>query len=354
MSITSTPRAAPQQRGLVTFGRYDAACPEWLWDCTAVPPLNKQGEQPPLRLGCLGRHRDVLSRRYKDDRHFCTYMVVGPTGHPVPRHPRIQKCQLELVRARGFQVLHGTRAADVDTPRHQPITAEQCEAIRAALAFYPCILFFSRAGARVIQPLTRLLTPEQYEGSVTRWLAELQRLLPGFVVDTTCTDWTRLFRLAHVVRDGTPTECVIYGLDTDCQDPGDTTPLVKPPPIPSVSDVLCTDTPLGLITLERYALQLIHCEAGHGYQTLRAIATKLGRYHAGGAITAETCFTVLENAIADWDVPDHSVYLAAVADCFEFGVSRGPWPDATIRIDERASALRSLEALGIGGFDCDD
>lgn len=344
-SVVSTPN-----RGVALIEKRTwKACPEALWDPSALPDraVNRFGEvyQPRLHLLQLVTLVAMLATPYPDDRHFVLYVVADREGKPLQRFPRLRKEHLGLVRQRGFDVLLGARAADIDTlVDHAPITPEQIEQIRTALARYPAVLYFTRGGARLVQPLKEILSPEQYEASVYRWLMELRALLPGFKIDFACKDWTRLFRCPRVIRADTSYHDTLIEGTYEFVAAGNTTPVAQASQR-RVFDVLATDTADGLKRCKRFALGLVDAKSGTGYMLLRKYATVLGRDAAGGIITPDTAISVLENAILDWDV-EHAVYERAIADCFEFGLSRGPWPEAKLVVDQAARARRLLDVLG--------
>lgn len=134
-------------------------------------------------------------------------------------------------------------------------------------------------------------------------------------------------------------------------DAGDTSPLPAAPARTRAFDVLASDTARGLGRAKRYALALVDAKAGTGYVLLRRYATILGRDAASGIITPETALAVLENAILDWSDIDSAVYERAIADCFEFGLQCGPWPDAEPAVDQAARVARLLDVLKGGGGD---
>lgn len=204
------------------------ACPAALWDADA------------RQLAALGDTRRLSTALTMgeacSDRSLVPYYVLAPplaaSTEIVRRAPRLLKHRegdrpgLAEVVARGFRVRFLIRIVDVDTQPHEPITAAQRAHVAGLLAGYPCIFYFTRRGFRVLQVLSRPLTPAEYEVTTTRWIAELQALLgPQWNVDDKCRDWTRHFRLAAhgpvTFQQSSPV------------DPGDCTPPPKPwkPPV---------------------------------------------------------------------------------------------------------------------------
>jgi hypothetical protein len=172
----------------------------WLW--TPTP-----GHLPPYEVVPL---LDALQSEYATDAHFVG-CVAYLDGKPVWRQPRLTKDGLREVRDRGFEVLHSSLVADIDTPGHAPITQEQIGEAAGRLSRLPAIGWYSsRAGLRVLQPLASSIPPEHYEAILPTWLSELGHVLgSGWVIDANCKDWTRHFRLPFVVRAGKVTKPVL-------------------------------------------------------------------------------------------------------------------------------------------------
>jgi hypothetical protein len=100
---------------------------------------------------------------------------------------------------------------DVDAPNHWPTlewrTAEREKFERLCAIAPGCVAFDTRGGYRLIWRLHEPQTLDNdYEGSIWAaiyrgWLEWLKREA-GIVGDAACADWTRLFRLPFVHRDG--------------------------------------------------------------------------------------------------------------------------------------------------------
>lgn len=206
----------------VASTKYELGHDAQLWEL-------QPGEVPPYTVTTLSRG---LMIEHATDAHFAL-AVVHKSGRPLSWQPRLTKDALSAVREHGYEVRLGLYVADVDTPGHVPITLARIDDARARLAALTTIGWYtSRAGIRVIQPLARGLTPEEYEHSLGTWLAQLQHVLGnGWVVDPRCADWTRHFRLPSVRRDGRVTTSV---MDIDRMTAIDVPPIVLPPPRPPV------------------------------------------------------------------------------------------------------------------------
>jgi len=142
----------------------------------------------------------MLSTTYRTDAHFVAYVVEGWATQP-----RINKGGLGLVEARGGVVRLACMVADVDNPNHGAWRSDEdaiagCE--RMAAQVPTAIVYATRGGARIVQPLAVLLAIDAAEPAIGAWLRELGER--GIVADEKCMDWTRHFRCPHVMRDGKP------------------------------------------------------------------------------------------------------------------------------------------------------
>jgi hypothetical protein len=180
--------------------------------------------------------RDALTRVYSTDAHLVTYVVPGAT-----RQPRINKPGLPYFD--GFPKT-GVFFCDLDNPAHGEWTPELYE---AALARYRSIeilqtagIYHTAHGARVVQPIVRPVPVEQAEPFIARWLSELRQA--GLDPDNSCKDWTRLFRLPNVLRDGKDFRSPFIRLDR--MRPVALEPLWEPPPARSSITPLTRPQPL--------------------------------------------------------------------------------------------------------------
>jgi hypothetical protein len=151
--------------------------------------------------------RSALQAHYRGDTHLVTYVVAGASWQP-----RINKAGLQ---AFPHEVFVESFFCDADNSGH----ARWDEALeRAALAEYDALevlqttgVYHTRGGRRFVQPLARCLPVLQAEPALARWLASLE--VAGLEVDWACRDWTRHFRLPHVVRGGVFEEARVLLLD---------------------------------------------------------------------------------------------------------------------------------------------
>lgn len=140
--------------------------------------------------------REALDRRYRTDAHLVAYVVPG-----AERQPRINKSGLPHF---GRPVEMGVFLCDVDNPGHALWTDEM---LAAALEQYDRLevlqtagVYHTARGRRIVQPFEEPIPVDEVEPYIRRWFLELERA--GLVVDWSCRDWTRHYRLPHVVRDG--------------------------------------------------------------------------------------------------------------------------------------------------------
>ncbi len=179
---------APGFRGLT----YD-------WRAPAADPANTRGITDALEVHDLG---NALDQAWREDAHFVTY-VVRQGGAPLLRQPRVNKGGVAWLREQGYELGAEVLVADVDNPNHAPWTPElrdSLERTRALPVLATAGIYTTAHGYRVLQPLARAMPVEAFENAVRAWLLELEAA--GIPVDWACADWTRMFRLPRVRRDG--------------------------------------------------------------------------------------------------------------------------------------------------------
>jgi len=140
--------------------------------------------------------REALERRYQTDAHLVAYVVPGAA-----RQPRINKSGLPHF---GRPVQMGVFLCDVDNPDHALWTdetlAESLEQYDHLEVLQTAGVYHTARGRRIVQPIEEPIAVEDVEPYIRRWFLELERA--GLAVDWSCRDWTRHYRLPHVVRDG--------------------------------------------------------------------------------------------------------------------------------------------------------
>lgn len=171
------------------------------WRAAPNSEMNTRGVVDALEVYDLTNALTEVWKR--DDAHFVCY-VVRQDGRPFLRQPRVKKAGLGWVREQGLEVSADVFACDVDNPGHAPWTP----ALRSEFeAFVPRCALLARAGIyttahgwRIVQPLAHPLPVELFEAALGEWLFALDAA--GVRVDHDCRDWTRMFRLPFVRREG--------------------------------------------------------------------------------------------------------------------------------------------------------
>ncbi len=153
-------------------------------------------EKVPRAFEVLHLH-DALTRTYTSDAHLVAYVVPG-----AERQPRINKPGLPYWPEPTPEI--GVFFADLDNTPHVEWTNEKRD---AAIARYESSdilqtagIYHTKKGARVVQPIVRPIPVTEVEPYIARWHAQLWEA--GLEPDKACKDWTRLFRLPNVFRDG--------------------------------------------------------------------------------------------------------------------------------------------------------
>lgn len=169
---------------------------------------------------------DAWETPWDTDAHLVTYYLTG-TGQT--RFPRITKQLLPKLRDAEADAVTQLLILDYDRPLHQEWTEEAlgrwlahlaAAADQDPIAWKWTLLYTTKHGARLVYVLDQPIPVDKAEGH-HRWLCQRMREL-GIRIDDIdaegltshgkiapnrypTSDWTRLFRLPFVVRDGTPT-----------------------------------------------------------------------------------------------------------------------------------------------------
>ena len=150
----------------------------------------------------------ALAKSWPTDAHFTAYEPTAAGELPVVR---LAKGAL----AEGIAARMVALVGDVDAPEHvasddwRADVEPRLEA--TGLAWYP-----TRGGYRVVGELeTPVVIASQADAAAwsaryRAWCASLAEA-HGVTLDVACADWTRLYRLPRVVRDGVPTDGVVHG-----------------------------------------------------------------------------------------------------------------------------------------------
>jgi hypothetical protein len=168
---------------------------------------------PDLRaLTCVSL-TEALETNWPTDAHLVCYQLVGSTAWP-----RCNKPVLPSIRAAGADLIVPILVFDYDNPNHSDwdlglLESFELRMVEAAdfgmpLAMGWTHLYFTKHGARLIYVLDHAVLAEDAEalslGVIRDFLAH------GIALDSACADWTRLFRLPRVVRDGEETGSADY------------------------------------------------------------------------------------------------------------------------------------------------
>jgi len=177
------------------------------------------GGHSPLEVVSLG---DALSREWPGDAHMVGYVLHTPDGMPLARQPRVNHGALSLLCAHGFRLRFEVVFAEADrgdkktAPWSADAMQRAADVLNAAPELEGMAWHFTRGGVHVLGVLeTPTDSPDDFE-KMLRWTREriapaLARIptprtpehpQPHLVPDETVKDWTRLFRLPLVVRDG--------------------------------------------------------------------------------------------------------------------------------------------------------
>ena len=158
------------------------------------------------RVEAVGQRVDLveaITRTWDYDAHALAWTVTS-----VDPVPRVAKARVAWFAEQiGEEPRASVLSADVDNPEHRDWTDEDRDAFEATWATCPMLsdagVFLTRGGWRIVQPLERALPVAEFEAVLWRWLLDLKAA--GVVVDRSCRDWTRLFRLARVLRENPKT-----------------------------------------------------------------------------------------------------------------------------------------------------
>jgi hypothetical protein len=147
----------------------------------------------------------AMQTAWQTDAHFVTYY---PVNTQQPTFPRMNKPVLPKLRHMGADIVTQIFAFDFDNPDHVPWT----DALRQqfwgllhracnlfTLASQCSLLYTTKAGARLVYILDQPIPVDVAEGK-HRWMVAQLRAA-GLNVDA-LSDWTRLFRLPYVMREG--------------------------------------------------------------------------------------------------------------------------------------------------------
>lgn len=160
---------------------------------------------------------DAMRNHWTTDAHFTTYQPIEPNGQ-VPTddegEPCWPRCNTPLLgkwRAHSGEIVATMLVLDFDNPAKAEWTADSYRqfldvlvGIDVGFARDFTVFYTTLHGARLVYVLERAIPVDQaalmHKGIVRHFQDK------GLLLDRACSDWTRLFRLPKVQRDGMPTE----------------------------------------------------------------------------------------------------------------------------------------------------
>ena len=155
--------------------------------------------------------QSAMETYWLSDAHFVAYGLAGPGAGPIPR---MRKAALAPLRAAGAELVAHALIFDYDNPGHAPwddtLWASFLESLGASFERAPwardCMTWFyaTANGARLIYVLAEPIPVDRAEQLHAGLVALLR--VAGLALDPACSDWTHLFRLPRVVRDGVAVE----------------------------------------------------------------------------------------------------------------------------------------------------
>ncbi|MCP4645140.1 MAG: hypothetical protein GY851_32160, partial [bacterium] len=168
-----------------------------------------------LEMGYTTTLAKAVSHQFRCDGHAVGYHVQN--GEPLKSSPRINKPSLTALAEAGHSVVHSVLFVDVDNPDHaawdsKDQASEVVHNVVEGLSPGNPIAYTSKHGYRLVWPLSEpwVLTTDNAKELEARIAGFLLALTDqGVDVDMACRDWTRLFRLPHVVRDGETQDPVV-------------------------------------------------------------------------------------------------------------------------------------------------
>lgn len=156
---------------------------------------------------------ETFFEEYDTDAHFVCYSAYEE-GKLVPSWPRVNKDFLPLAREAGTAIKSTLIVLEYDNPEHkkwielypEPSAGhQQLNRLLESISNKPflkdwTLCYTTRSGLRLVYALDEPIEPEEAEAA-TQYMVQCSKdtLL---VMDEAASDWTRLFRLPQVMRDG--------------------------------------------------------------------------------------------------------------------------------------------------------
>jgi hypothetical protein len=154
---------------------------------------------------------ETFTKNWQTDAQFVAYGTLDPAEQNTQGPwPRCTKPLLPKLRTQGVDLLLHSIVLDFDNPGHAAWTVaglagwlEKLFAMDWETAQNFTLLYTTRNGARLVYVLDQPIPVDKAE-SKHQWLCQ-QFVSHGLPVDCGVSDWTRVFRLPYVIRDGKPT-----------------------------------------------------------------------------------------------------------------------------------------------------
>ncbi|MFH1498801.1 MAG: hypothetical protein ABII82_13350 [Verrucomicrobiota bacterium] len=261
-----------------------------------VKARGKDGAVLPVRWWPTLPIGEALARRWTTDAHLVCYHTATD-GEVRPTCPRTNKAALDsgALAAVGAVLRLGVVLVDVDAPDHAATPEWREDQARLREALPPGLRagmggYATRGGYRLVWTLPEALTPDAFETIAARLHATLAG--HGIEADPACKDWTRLYRLPFVVRDGDPQRwpadlarlgAAPLPVEALAELPEPTPPVWTPPPRPRTDG---GTSPWGRAVLDGECSELR--EAAHGGRNVawNLAVHAVARVVAGGEVDA--------------------------------------------------------------------
>ena len=155
---------------------------------------------------------EAMLQRWECDAHYFSYHLDKPE-----EIPGLAKTVLPLIRDKGGDLLMDVVSVDIDTDPHEDLTEAGLEQLFLLLDVLceadtglpqPSFFYTTRGGARLVWKLQDSIPVDEAEPYIRGLIKVLATYFfdgCGFAIDTNCWDWTRVFRLPQVTRDGART-----------------------------------------------------------------------------------------------------------------------------------------------------
>lgn len=159
---------------------------------------------------------EALHTEWPDDAHAVGYVVEGDDTQP---RLNVKYQAVQRLRAEGQDVLMRVLFVDFDNVPHEPWPSAEAakDAVDVLGALFPeAAVYATRSGLRAVWHLRTPVPTENWRSFASNFLAatvrpRVREVFGGELdVDDVSREWSRMFRLPYVVRDGVPTKPSTY------------------------------------------------------------------------------------------------------------------------------------------------